>query len=194
MGVAGTANYVWAMVGQYATGQVRFARVNASGAYEEPVAIIPSPVIDSRSSQTMFGTFTVNPDETRIWAIFTRDPGSGGWWYDFTPTGAFWNGATWQVRSDIAHGDSASLGFSNGLGGSVGWDTGVVALMTKTVNTSFNGPILLATMRAPPDGVGGGAQVSAEGLYTAGPTGNSTDRVTVTDFAGASASATVTVP
>ena len=194
MGVVGTGNFVWAMVGQYDSGEVRFARVGSSGAYEDQLASIPSPVNDARSSQTMFGTFTVNPDETRIWAVFTRDPGNGGNWYDFTPTGAYWNGATWQTRGDSAHGDSASVSYSSGLGGSTGWDTGVVALMTKTVGSSFNGPILLATVRALPDGPDGGAGLSAEGLYTAGPTSGSTDRVTVTDHTGASASATVTVP
>jgi hypothetical protein len=192
LGVAGTANSAWAMLGRYADGQVLFARVNAGGVYEEPIAAIPSPVSDARINQTQFGVFIVNPDETRIWAIFTRDPGPQGNWYDFTPTGAYWNGSTWQLRDDLPQGDTGAIAYAEGLAGSVGWDTGVVGLMTKTNGTSFNGAIQLATMR---EGAGAtGALISPRVIYTAGPDGGSVDQVTVTDSAGASANATVTVP
>ncbi len=194
LGVAGTAHYAWAMLGRYADGQILFARVNAGGAYEEPVAAIPSPVNDARINQTQFGVFTVNPDETRIWAIFTRDPGPQGNWYDFTPTGAYWNGSTWLLRDDLPQGNAGAIAYAEGLAGSVGWDTGVVGLMTKTDGTSFNGAIQLATMRDLPAATDGGALISPRVIYTAGPDGGSTDQVTVSDSAGASASAPITVP
>jgi len=193
MGIAGTARYVWVMFGRYADGQVRFARVNAAGGYEEPVASIPSPVSDARIDQTQFGVFTVNPDETRIWAIFTRDPGPQGSWYDFTPTAAYWSGSAWQVRGDAPRGDTGAISYAEGFASSLGWDTGVVGLMTKTDGTSFNGAIQLAAMRTP-EAADGGTSLSSRVIYTAGPAGRSTDQVMVTDSAGASASATVTVP
>jgi hypothetical protein len=183
LGAAGTASHAWAMYGDYAAGTVRFARADATGGWEEPVAAIPSPVSDGRTSQTMFGVFSISPDETRIWAIYTRDPGPGGTWWDFTPSGAAWDGSAWQVRTDVANGDSQAQPFAEGLAGSVGFDTGVVGLMTRTTGQSFNGPIRLATMRASP-GV----------VYTAGSAGGSLDAVTATDQAGATATAPVTVP
>jgi len=190
MGVAGTAHFAWAMYGQYSDGQVRFARVNAGGSYEEPVASIPSPVNDGRINQTLAGVFTVHPDERRIWAVYARDPGQGpnAQWYDFTPTGASWDGAAWTLRSDAPQGDPNAIAFADGLGGSVGWDDGVVGVLTKTDGTSFDGAISLATMRAALGTQGGGV------VYTAGPTHPATDVVTVTDADGKSASATVSVP
>jgi hypothetical protein len=149
LGVAGTANFAWAMLGRYADGQVRFARVNAAGDYEEPISAIPSPVSDGRVDQTQFGVFTVNPDETRIWAIFTRDPSPSGHWYDFTPSGAYWDGSSWHLHPDTLQGDSGAIAFAEGFGGSVGFEAGVVGLMTRTDGTAFNGPIRLATLRSP---------------------------------------------
>src|SRR6185295_12559573 len=190
MGVAGTAHYAWVMYRQYADGQVRFARVDSGGAYEEPVASIPSPVNDGRINQTLAGVFTVHPDERRIWAVFARDPGPGptAQWYDFTPTGASWDGSQWQLKSDAPQGDPNAIAFADGLGGSVGWDDGVVGVLTKTDGTSFDGAISLATMRAAPGTTGTSV------VYTAGPTHPATDEVTVTDADGKKASASVSVP
>lgn len=182
MGVEGTAHHVWAMFGRYTDGQVLFARVNEAGSFEEPVSSIPSPVNDGRVQQTMFGVFTVNPDETRIWTIFARDPSPSGNWYDFTPTAGAWDGTSWQLQVGTPAGDTYAISYAEGLAGTVGWDTGVVGLMTKSAGTSFNGPIHLMTSRAP------GA------LYTAGPTGSTTDIVQVRDAHGATATAVVTVP
>jgi hypothetical protein len=72
------------------------------------------------------------------------------------------------------------------MGGSVGWDTGVVALMTRTDGTAFNGAIRLGSVGLVP----GSAHVD----YTAGPRSHTIDQVTVTDATGASASADVVVP
>lgn len=188
MGIAGTAHSVWGMYGRYGDGQVRFARVSGGGAYEEPVASIPSPVNDGRINQTLVGVFAVHPDEQRIWAVFARDPSPTGQWYDFTPTGAAWDGSAWQLRPDAPQGDPNAIAFADGLGGSVGWDDGVVAVLTRTDGTSFDGAISLATMRAPLGTAGTGV------IYTAGPTHPATDVVTVTGADGKSASATVTVP
>ena len=182
MGVEGSAHFVWAMYGRYADGAVRFARVNELGVFEEPVASIPSPVSDGRIEQTQFGVFTVNPDERRLWAVYTRDPGPTGHWYDFTPTAASWDGARWQLQLGGSAGGSGAVAYAEGLAGTFGWTEGVVGLMTRTDGTSFNAPIWLVTARAP------GA------LYTAGATGGTTDLVRVNDAQGASATATVTVP
>lgn len=182
MGVEGTTNHVWAMYGRYDDGQVLFARVDGSGGFEEPVGSIPSPVNDGRIQQTMFGVFTVNPDETHLWTVFTRDPSPTGNWYDFTPTAGSWDGAAWQLHAGAPAGDTHAISYAEGLGGTVGWDDGVVGLMTKTAGTSFNGHIQLVTSRGP------------SALYTAGPAAPSTDVVQVQDGLGASASATVTVP
>jgi hypothetical protein len=186
LAVAGTAQHAWAMLGQYRDGQVRFARVDASGGYEEPVSAIPSPVVDGRTDQTLFGVFTVAPDDTRLWAVFARDPGPGGHWWDFTPTGAAWDGTRWELWTDTAQGGSGAVAYAEGMGGSVGWDTGVVALMTRTDGTAFNGAIRLGSVGLVP----GSAHVD----YTAGPRSHTIDQVTVTDATGASASADVVVP
>jgi hypothetical protein len=189
MGIAGTTHFVWVMYGRYADGQIRFARVNPSGGYEEPVASIPSPVNDGLVNQTMAGVFSVHPDEQHIAAIFARDPSPFGQWFDFTPRGATWDGSSWRLRIDVSQGDPNAVAFADGLGGSVGWDDGVVAVLTKTDGTSFDGAIHLATMKSSL-GTAAGAAIA----YTAGATHPATDVVTVTDAEGKTASATITVP
>ncbi|MBI3488001.1 MAG: chitobiase/beta-hexosaminidase C-terminal domain-containing protein, partial [Acidobacteria bacterium] len=112
--VTGSTNFVWFMYFDPADG-LSIDRVAADGSYTHSAA--PSP--DSRIDRNGWGVFSVSPDESRIYAIwssFSRYADDAS-----TRQGA-WDGTTWTLFSDPLAGDAW------GFAGSTGWGEGVVAM------------------------------------------------------------------
>ena len=163
----GTQNYAWVMYLDKAGG-VRFGRFDSSGTFHANV--IPSPTGVGSGSTWGTGVFAVNPDETRIYSIYTWNNDAASWPY--TPYASFWNGSSWTT-----YGPGTDLGDSWGSSSSAAWDEGVVsAVPVDHIGDLEQGDVWISTLRGggDPGAAGHAPRRRRRGSFTTSPPGAST--------------------